>query len=749
MMRKKLSKYANWLLVRDKAMFFCKWQVMWAGCVDTRPICKAGLRVGDYNRQRTSKDQMDKFFQSQRGKHFMSALGNASGDQFDDICRQQSFDLETLGEFTPEQLADSRGAKMPSHLALGLWNRVQALLHPTYFRINTILEYNSLTRMFIAQLEPLLETLREMRRLGEHPLGKTGVELKVEAHIAKAKQEIDDRKNAKKMALEGVGFNQIRVDARIRLSPSSGECLNTKQVAGTDMADDAGWARGYVFEFPDRMVGDLDLQEVWVDLVLPEDSSAFVFVAATTKVTGKPLHRSNVIKGRGMDLQQYRFQMSDNNSCEVACHHAVMVHITARNVPSKYAYWKEWKKVRQLNEILTIRPVECTKSLVMAQTDKHLSMQLVFGCVTGQEVLEADPSKRRSLASPATAETPLTPQTAETGGMGRPETSAPETDRPETAAAAHNTGTEDLHEKRKALQSSKSVRFFNEDTEGGISAKQLMIGKDKDARKLSKMRRSGKKTQLSRTRCFHGVRNMNKDMTMQRHANFASAFNPKFNEFWVSEDFPSPWIWCMDFDGKMLRKIQTFQDFLPNCMTIDSLGNVYMSDNQFCFYKFQHHRYWDVTYNVSADRMIRMWEFRDLAIGKPLLEKQSYACGVAIDVRNQDILYAAFSQGPILLLNTQKAALIGKIDPDPPFQCVSAMVCCSDVLVVGDSHQIKIFDLDGNQVSVLGQLYNDPCLFWTGLELYVGERRSTSWYCYQPKSAVGIELARQHERLIR
>ena len=92
---------------------------------------------------------------------------------------------------------------------------------------------------------------------------------------------------------------------------------------------------------------------------------------------------------------------------------------------------------------------------------------------------------------------------------------------------------------------------------------------------------------------------------------------------------------------------------------------------------------------------------------------------------------------------------MGKIDPDPPFQCVSAMTCCSDVLVVGDSHHIKIFDLQGNQISVLGQLYNDPCLIWTGLELYVADKRSTLWHCYQPKLAHGIELAHQHERVFR
>ena len=101
------------------------------------------------------------------------------------------------------------------------------------------------------------------------------------------------------------------------------------------------------------------------------------------------------------------------------------------------------------------------------------------------------------------------------------------------------------------------------------------------------------------------------------------------------------------------------------------------------------------------------------------------------------------------MIRTSVVGLIGQIDPDPPFQCVSAMCCCSDVLVVGDSHHVKVFDLKGNQISVLGQLYNDPCLMWTGLDLYVGEKRSTLWHCYQPKSAQGLELSRQYERVFR
>ena len=219
------------------------------------------------------------------------------------------------------------------------------------------------------------------------------------------------------------------------------------------------------------------------------------------------------------------------------------------------------------------------------------------------------------------------------------------------------------------------------------------------------------------------------------------------------EDFPSIWLVCLDFKGKATERVQNFQErdklLSPNCMTIDSQGNVYTSDSDFTFSKFRHDRYFDHAYQRSTDRMTRMWEFRDVSIGASLQAQNSRACGVAVDCRNEDILYAAFSKGPILLIHTTDAKLIGKINPDPPFKCVSSMCCCSDVLVVGDSHQIKIFDMEGSQISVLGQLYNDPCLIWTGLELYVGERRSTVWHCYQSKAAHGIELSRQHEKCLR
>ena len=744
-MREKLTRFAQWLLMRDTALCFCRWQVLWAGCTDTRPVRVHGLRSVDYRRERTSRMQMDMFLRSDRGRNYLIALSNADGDLFYETCRQQALDLETLGEYTPEELADEHGPKMPFHKASGLYNRVKAMLHPTYFRIDTVLEYNPMTRMFLAQMEPLIEEFREMRRNGEHPLGKTAAELRVEAQLKKAQDDVDAQERMKRMALEGVGFNQMRVDARIKPHPSSQEALKTHQVPGTDMPEDAGWARGYVFEFPDRLVGDLDLQEVWVDLVLPEDSSAFVFICNADKVTGKPLHRSNVLKGRGMDEQQYRFQMSENNTCMVSNHHAVMVHITARHVPSRFLFWKEFRRVRKMNNILTIMPVECPKTLATKDSDKQLSMQFVFGKHAGQEELEPDPAKRMAAAAatPATTETPLTPQS-------RPETGRPETGGPAASAEATAEDDPNYHEKRKALQSSKSVRFYNEGEEGQEGDRSQKQAKD---RQLSKLRRHHKfrysKSKLARSSYFQGSRNMAKDMTTQRHANYGIAFNPRHNEFWLMEDFPSPWIICMDFMGRVLRKIKNFNDISPNCMTMDSQGNLYTSDCQYTFHKFRHERFWDPAYRLEADRMVRMWELRDISVCTPILAKNSRACGVAIDSKNEDILYAAFTKGPILLVHTTKAEVIGRIDPDPPFKCVTSICCCSDALVVGDSHQIKVFDLHGEQVSVLGQLYNDPCLLWTGLELYVGERRSTVWHCYQPKVAKGIELSRQHEKCIR
>jgi hypothetical protein len=743
--REKLQKFALWFMMREIASAFGRWQALWAGCVDTRPVRRHGLRVCDYSRERMSKEQMKKFFCSDRGRNYLIALSNATGDQFFDVCRQQSLDLETLGDFLPEELEDPKGPGLPGHFAQGLYNKVKAMLHPTYFRIDAVLQYNEMTQMYKTQLEPLIEEFREMRRRGEHPLGQTADEMRVENHRKRAQQEVEDQNEKKQQSLVGVGVKEILVDARIKPTPESVDALRTLQVRGTDIPEDAGWARGYVFEFPDRMVGDLPLHEVWVDLVLPEDSSAFVFVADSKRVTGKPLHRSSVHKGRGMDEQQYRFQFSEESNCEVSNAHAVMVHITARHVPSKYAYWKEYRRVRKLNSILTIHPVESPKSLHIADSDKQLSMQFVFGRVVGQEELERDPSKRLAVAPPLTADTPLTPQTGETGGSrSRPETGQVRLD---SAAIERLSSPDNLHEKRKALQSSKSVRFYNEESEQ--PNRQKTSGNHESESTLRKMRRSGKKTQLSRTRYFHGTRNMNKDMVMQRPANFACAFNVRFNEFWVMEEFPSPYISCLDFEGKALRKVRNFDDFIPNCMTIDSIGNLYMSDNHYSFIKFNHHRFYDKVHRCETDRVIRMWEWRDSAVGEPLMARKSRACGVAIDGRNEEILYAAFSKGPILLINTKDAKLMGRIEPDPPFRCVSTMCCCSDVLVVGDVHQVKIFDLHGDQISVIGQLYNDPCLLWTGLELYVGERRSEVWNCFQPKAATGIELSRQHERVLR
>ena len=72
------------------------------------------------------------------------------------------------------------------------------------------------------------------------------------------------------------------------------------------------------------------------------------------------------------------------------------------------------------------------------------------------------------------------------------------------------------------------------------------------------------------------------------HANCACVFNPVFNEFWVMEDFPSPWIVAMDYEGRVLRRIENFQDFSPNCMTMDLVGNLYASDKDFSFFKFSH-----------------------------------------------------------------------------------------------------------------------------------------------------------------
>jgi hypothetical protein len=131
-MREKLTRFAWWLKMRDKALYFCRWQVLWAGCTDNRPVRVHGLRCTDYHRERTSRMQMDFFLRSDRGRNYLISMANADGDLFFETCRQQAIDLETLGEYTPEELADEHGPKMPVHKASGLYHRVQAMLHPTY-----------------------------------------------------------------------------------------------------------------------------------------------------------------------------------------------------------------------------------------------------------------------------------------------------------------------------------------------------------------------------------------------------------------------------------------------------------------------------------------------------------------------------------------------------------------------------------------------------------------------------------------
>jgi hypothetical protein len=182
----------------------------------------------------------------------------------------------------------------------------------------------------------------------------------------------------------------------------------------------------------------------------------------------------------------------------------------------------------------------------MTDSKKQLSIQFVFGRVTGQE--ELDPSsKHRAARSPLTpsfsqrgAETPLTPQTGETGGRSRPETGRLGTaDRMirrwerVTVATGHDD-LQELHEARKMLQTSKSVRFINtEDETGACGASGREGGVFKNDSKLNERKRGGKKTALSRKRQFHGTRDMRKDMTMQLQATFACCFNPKYNEFWA------------------------------------------------------------------------------------------------------------------------------------------------------------------------------------------------------------------------
>jgi hypothetical protein len=285
-------------------------------------------------------------------------------------------------------------------------------------------------------------------------------------------------------------------------------------------------------------------------------------------------------------------------------------------------------RTRKLNPILTIRPVESGKDLKLKDTDKQLSMQFLFGRVTGQEDLESNPKRRKALLA-----TPMTPQTGETErsrsetesrpttsrsrsetesrpatGQSKPFASRPVTgvtfeDITEGTQSITGPSAEDLHERRKSLQSGKSVRFFNQETE----ETQKWHDKGKQTEKdTMKPRGSRKRTQLSRTRYFQGTRNMSKDMSLKVHANFASVFNPKHNEFWLAEDFPSPWIVVVDFQGQVLRKIHNFEEFYPSFMTIDTNGNLYASNGDCGLYKFAHHRYFDPVYQTSTDKMTRM-----------------------------------------------------------------------------------------------------------------------------------------------
>ena len=278
---------------------------------------------------------MDKFIRSNRGKKFLVSIAQAVGDQFFESCRQESMDLETLGMFTAEQLSDESIAGMPMHLALGLYNKVQALLHRNDYRIESVLAYNAMTQIFLSQLEPLIEEFREMVAVGHHPLGPTAEEARAARERQQIQKDLDDLENARNLDFEEELKYQVRVDARVKISPESEDCVRTQLILGTNMPEDPGWARGYGLEFADRMVGDLQLQEVWVDLMLPEGAAAFVFVVDPKKSTGKPVHRStNTEKGKGMEQLQYRFEMGPD--CEVSNQHAVMVHITARNVPSRF-----------------------------------------------------------------------------------------------------------------------------------------------------------------------------------------------------------------------------------------------------------------------------------------------------------------------------------------------------------------------------------------------------------------------------
>ena len=850
LVRSKLGNFARWLFVRELAAPFCKWQILWAGCADTRPLRTHALRMVDYQRERTERFQMDKFMASTRGRAYLLGCYNMAEEMFFESCRQQCLDLETLGEYTVEELQSKKGAGLLDFQAQGLYNKVQVLLQPNHGRIESILNFNPVCHVFLTSLAPLIEEFREMVRRGEHPMGKTSEEMRAEIHLQKVKKDYGDLADARGLALETCGHHQVLVDCRIKLSEHSKECPHKLQIPAQDLPSAPGWARGYVLEFPDRMIGDLDLQEVWVDLLLPDDAAAFIFVADSKEQTGRPLYRStNTEKGKGMVEMQYRFHMP--SPCAVSSHHAIMVHVTARNVPSRYLHWKDFRQIRKMNELLTVRPVECPKDLKINPSDKHLSMQLAFKKIAGQEELEVDKVRRRTWLRESES-TPLTPQTGETdrsksdaGTNSRPGTNRPRTGtgsrqgtggskagtdkpgtgrlgvgRPDTggvwfaddgvekdpgslenghnaldmqtslpfpmkkanaskelfafaphsqnesfdtaSSPLHFTNRQDadeLHEQRKGLQSSKSVRFYNEEQEQGASTrpdssegrqrgKAKELGKDKHG-VIGGRRSSRKKTQLSRTRYFHGSRNMSRDMRTVVHANCACVFNPVFNEFWVMEDFPSPWIVAMDYEGRVLRRIENFQDFSPNCMTIDLVGNLYASDNDFSFFKFSHHRFFDGVARVSTDRLTRQWEFRNTELQRKLVERNTRASGVAIDAKNPEILYCAFNKGPILMINSTGGGLLGQIEPDPPFVCVSSLCCCSDVLVVGDSHQVKVFDLRGHQISVLGQLYTYPCLVWTGLDLYVGEKGSFSWHCYQPKVASGVELSRQHERVFR
>ena len=173
---------------------------------------------------------MDKFIRSNRGKKFLVSIAQAVGDQFFESCRQESMDLETLGMFTAEQLSDESIAGMPMHLALGLYNKVQALLHRNDYRIETVLAYNAMTQIFLSQLEPLIEEFREMVAVGHHPLGPTAEEARAARERQQIQKDLDDLENARNLDFEEELKYQVRVDARVKISPESEDCVRTQLV---------------------------------------------------------------------------------------------------------------------------------------------------------------------------------------------------------------------------------------------------------------------------------------------------------------------------------------------------------------------------------------------------------------------------------------------------------------------------------------------------------------------------------------